>query len=118
MVLIENDTFKATLLKIGVNAERLSQLDKGFASFKYYHSSKDIAVKSANCESETFKNVFDASTYNSVLHRRNLEQFVGNVLTSPTNLDLRIPNKGTNLSSVSLMIELSMRGENDQLTKL
>jgi len=54
-------------------------------------------VKSANCESVTFKNVFDASTYNSVLHRRILVQFVGNVLTSPTNLDLRIPNEGTNL---------------------
>jgi len=63
LVLVENDIFKATVLKIGVNAECLSRLDKGFASFKHYHSSKDIAVKSVNCESVTFENVFDASTY-------------------------------------------------------
>ena len=91
-VLVENQSFSNTLVQIGVNPDRVIRLENGFSTFKHFHASQDIEkiVKNGECESVTYENAFDVTTYNSVLHRRLLRTSKRDNAFSPTNLDLQI----------------------------
>ena len=91
-VLVENQSFSNTLVQIGVNPDRVIRLENGFSTFKHFHASQDIEkiVKNGECDSVTYENAFDVTTYNSVLHRRLLRTSKRDNVFSPTNLDLQI----------------------------